>query len=100
MTGAQRPPVAADSRASSGNSGGCLCDLSEELGVGAGAAELVDQQLEPGAALERVEHAAQLPGLLQVVAVEQQLFVPRARLLDVDRRVDAPVGNAAVEPEL
>src|SRR5690606_22285546 len=31
---------------------------------------------------------------------EQQLLVPGGRRLDVDGRVDAPLGEAAVEPEL
>jgi hypothetical protein len=39
----------------------------------------------PAPPFEGVEHAPQLPELLQVVPVEEQLLVPGARLLDVDR---------------
>src|SRR4051794_9100429 len=71
-----------------------LGDLGEELVVALRRADLVDQQLEALAVLERVQHPAQLPDLLELVPVEQQLLVPRARRLDVDRRVDPPLGES------
>ena len=58
----------------------------------------------PGAALPSAarpdEHAAQLPHHLQLLAVEQQLLVAGARGVDVDRRVDPPLGELAVEAQL
>src|SRR6266516_7550753 len=79
---------------------GRLGDLGEELVVALGGADLVDEQLEALALLEGVQHPAELPHLLELVAVEEQLLVTRARRLDVDRRVDPPLRQAPVEPEL
>src|SRR2546430_17251841 len=79
---------------------GRLGDLGEELVVALGRADLVDEQLEALALLEGVQHPAQLPDLLELVAVEEQLLVTRARRLDVDRRVNPPLRQAPVEPEL
>ena len=79
-------------------------DLVEELGVGAERLQPVDEQLQAGSRIavcgEAAEHAAELPHHLQLLAVEQQLLVTGARRVDVDRRVDPPLGEPAVEPQL
>src|SRR5215207_5564615 len=75
-----------------------LGDLGQELVVALRRADLVDEQLEALAVLESVQHSPQFPDLLELVAIEEQLLVPRARRLDVDGRVDAPLGQPAVEP--
>src|SRR5436305_8628818 len=77
-----------------------LGDLGEELVVASGGLDLVHEQLEAGAALEGVEDPAQLPHLLQLDALEQQLLVARGGPVDVDRRVDAALGQLAVEAQL
>ena len=59
-----------------------LGDLGEELVVGAERLEAVDEQLEAGRGVavggEAGQHPAQLPDLLQLLAVEQQLLVAGA----------------------
>src|SRR5437868_4086118 len=77
-----------------------LRDLGEELVVAPRGADLVDQQLEALALLERVQDAAELPHELELLAVEEELLVPGARLLHVDGRVDPALGQPAVEAEL
>src|SRR4051794_10352401 len=78
-----------------------LGDLGQELVVGAERLQPVDQQLEPwgGVAVggEPAQHTPQLPHHLQLLAVEQELLVPGARSVDVDRRVDAALCQLAVE---
>src|SRR5712692_1024461 len=77
--------------------GGRLGDLGQELVVALGRADLVDEQLETLALLERVQHPAQLPDLLELVPVEEQLLVAGAGRLDVDRRVDPPLRQPPIE---
>src|SRR5262245_9431391 len=98
----RRAPRAAFSCRGRASGAGCRClgDLGEELVVALRRPDLVDEQLEALALLEGVEHPAELPDLLQLVPVEQQLLVAGARLLDVDRRVDPPLGQPAVEAQL
>ena len=49
---------------------------------------------------QRVEHLAQDPDAAQLVLRHQQLFLARARLVDVDRRENALVDQLAVEVDL
>src|SRR5262245_59720152 len=77
-----------------------LRDLGEELVVALRGADLVDEEFQALALLERVEHAPQLPHLLELLTVEQQLLVASTRRLDVDRRVDAPFREVTVEAQL
>src|SRR5437764_13155470 len=77
-----------------------LGDLGEELVVALGGADLVDQQLEALPLLERVQHPAELPDLLELVPVEQQLLVAGARRLDVNGGVDPPLGQPTVATQL
>src|SRR5256886_7797649 len=67
-----------------------LGDLGEELVVALGGADLVDQQLETLPLLERVQHPAELPDLLELIPVEQQLLVAGARRPAVDGGGDTP----------
>src|SRR3989442_1764028 len=69
----------------------------EELLVGLGELELVQQQLHPLDGVELRQRLAQEPDLLQLVLLEEQLFLARARLLDVDGGEDALVHEAPVE---
>jgi hypothetical protein len=61
-----------------------LGDLVQELVVGLERLEAVDEQLEAGSGVaglvgsETAEHPAQLPHLLELLAVEQQLLVAGA----------------------
>src|SRR2546423_6237 len=71
-------------------------ELGEELGVGVGLAEAVEQGLGVPAA----HGVAQGPGGGQFGGGHQQFFLARARLGDVDRGEDAPVGDLAVQPQL
>ena len=58
----------------------------------------------PAAALpvggQGVEHPAQLPDLLELAPLEQELLVAGGAGVDVDRRVEAALGQATVEAEL
>src|SRR2546429_6337666 len=76
-----------------------LGDLGEELVVALGGADLVDQQLETLPLLERVQHPAELPDLLELVPIEQQLLVAGARRPHVDGRGDPPPRQPPVEPQ-
>src|SRR5207248_5830881 len=77
-----------------------LGDLGEELVVALGGLDLVHEQLEPRTTLEGVEHPTELPHLLELDALEQELLVAGGGAVDVDRRVDAALGQLAVEPQL
>src|SRR4029079_7011877 len=83
---------------------GLFADFVEELVVGAEGAQPVDEQFEAwgGVAIcgQAAEDSAQLPHHLQLLAVEQQLLVAGAGGVDVDRRVDAPLGELAIQPQL
>src|SRR5581483_12182854 len=85
---AQRRPIPSCSR--SAPRAGRLGDLGQELVVVLGGAHLVDEQLEAttrrAVAVEGVQDPAQLPDLVELVALEQQLLVPGARRVHVDRR--------------
>src|ERR1700730_11889355 len=81
-----------------------LGDLGEKLVVALGGLDLVHEQLQTGGvaalAIEGVEHPPQLPHLLQLRPVEEQLLVPGGGGVDVERRIDPSLGQSAVEPEL
>src|SRR4029450_10038734 len=69
----------------------------EELLVGPGELELVEQELHPLHRVELGERLAEEPDLLELVLLEEKLFLPGARLLDVDGREDALVHQPPVE---
>src|SRR2546430_2939088 len=77
-----------------------LGDLGEELVVALGGADLVDQQLETLPLLERVQHPAELPDLLELIPVEQQLLVAGAPRPDADGGGDPPPRQPPAEPQL
>src|SRR2546423_406679 len=83
---------------------GSLGDVGQELLVALRRLDLVHQQLEPGggAALvaEGVEHPPELPHLLELRPVEQQLLVPGGAGVDVDGGVDPALRQLAIETEL
>src|SRR5450759_1782485 len=84
--------------------GRALGDLSQELVVALGRADLVHEQFESGsgAALvgQGIEHSAQLPDLLELRTVEEQLLMAGGTGVDVDRRVQPALGQSSVEPQL
>ena len=49
---------------------------------------------------QRREHLAQHPDAIEVFLRDQQLFLPRAALLDVDGREDPAIGQLAIEVDL
>src|SRR5262245_34699289 len=72
----------------------------EKVGVGLGVAHLVDQELRRGQLVHWVQQLAQNPDLLQLVRLRDELLAARARAVDVERGVDALLGDAAVEVDL
>src|ERR1035437_7784255 len=85
-------------------SGWTLGDLGQKLVVALGGADLVQQELQAGGGAavvgQGVEHPGELPDLLKLGLVEEQFFVAGGAGIDVDRRVDPPLGQSPVEPEL
>jgi hypothetical protein len=77
-------------------SGGAARDLGEELVVGFGRLQFVDQEFQTGRLAsfggQTVQHTAQLPDLGQRLAAEEQLFVARRGGVHVDGRVDPALG--------
>src|SRR5471032_2258407 len=69
----------------------------EEVRVVLGRSELVEQELDRIGCSHRRQDAAQDMRLGQGALVEQQLVLARAGLEDVDRWIDALVGDLAVE---
>src|SRR4051812_38475197 len=94
--------------AGSDRRGGGLGDLAQELGVVGGGAELLDEQLDALAAravvapvgVECGEYPTELPHVLKLEPVKQQLLVPCSRSEHVDRREYPAVGEAPVESQL
>src|SRR5262249_30986469 len=74
-----------------------LVHRAEEVRVGLGRTQLVEQELDGIDGAHRHQDAAQHPHLGQRGAIDQQLFLAGARLGDVDGREGALVGNLAVE---
>ena len=71
----------------------------EELAVGLGVAQLVEQEVDGVHRAHRIEDAAQHVHLLEHVRRREQLFLAGAGARDVDRREGALVGDLAVENE-
>src|ERR1043165_4468828 len=69
----------------------------QELRVAARLLELLDQELHRLHRRQRREHLAQNPDAVELRLLQKQLFLARARLVDVDGREDALVGELAVE---
>src|SRR5574341_2147044 len=72
----------------------------EEFAVRLRELELVEQELHRLHGVQLGEGLAQEPDLLELVLLEEQLFLARARLLDVDRREDALVHEPTVQVDL
>src|SRR3954470_24477889 len=79
-----------------------LGDLLEELVVGPERLQAVDEHLQAGGVagtlvgLETAQHPAEPPDLLELPMLEQKLLVAGGGGLDVDRRIDPPVGHPPV----
>src|SRR5918998_4746302 len=74
--------------------------LAQELGVGSGLLELLDEELYLLGGVEGVQDAANLPDSLGLRRLHQQLLLAGTRVLDVYRRVDPAVRQFPVEPQL
>src|SRR5690606_30252114 len=72
----------------------------EELVVGLGVLHLVQQELHRADLVHAVQQLAQDPDLLQQFGLDQVVLAAGAGAVDVDRRVDALLGDAAVEVDL
>src|SRR5947208_10066999 len=72
----------------------------QELFVRLGELELVEQQLHGFHGVQLGERLAEEPDLLQLVLLEQELFLPCAGLFDVDGRENALVHQPAVQVDL
>src|SRR5207302_11451156 len=87
-----------------GRRGRRLGDLGQELVVALGRLYLVHQQLETGGAAslapQGVEHPPELPHLLELGALEEQLLVTGGGRVHVEGRVDPALGQLAVEAQL
>src|SRR3974390_3298023 len=73
---------------------------AKELVVGLRVLHLVDEELDRGELVHRVQQLAQDPDLLQLVLRGDQLLLARAGAVDVDRRIDALLSDAPVEVDL
>src|SRR5262245_49425998 len=72
----------------------------QELAVGLGQLELIEQEFHGLDRIELGERLAEQPHLLQLVLLEEQLLLSRARLLDVDGGEHPLVHETAVEMDL
>src|SRR5204863_7268062 len=72
----------------------------EKVLVRLGHADLVDEELHPLHGVELGERLSEEPEPLELVPLDQELFLPRPRLLDVDRREDALVHQPPVQLDL
>src|SRR2546428_768760 len=72
----------------------------EEVLVGLGLRHPREQQLHRLYGRERREDLAEDPHAIQILFRDQQLFLPRAALLDVDRGEDAAVGELPIQMDL
>src|SRR5215470_12588700 len=77
--------------------GWLLTHRRQELRIGFGLLQSFEDKLHLLDRRKRVQHAAQYPDSVEVLLRDQQLFLARARLLQVDRREDALVRELAVE---
>ena len=69
----------------------------KELIIRFGALHLVQHEFHRGDFVHAVQEFAQDPDFLQQVRFDQQVFATGAGLVDVDRGVDAFLGDVAVE---
>src|SRR5690606_33969958 len=72
----------------------------EELGVLLCLGEAGQHELRPLTATEHGDHPAHRPNLAQRLLAEEELLSPGAGALDIDRRVEAALGQLAIEVEL
>ena len=84
-------------KAAARNRGKLLVHRLEEIVVVLRLLHLADQEFHGIHRSHRVEDAAQDPHFLQCARIDQKVFLPRAGFLDVDGRIDALVGQLAVE---
>src|ERR1035437_1625412 len=79
-------------------SGWTLGDLGQKLVVALGGADLVQQELQAGGGAavvgQGVEHPPELPDLLKLRLVEEQLFVAGGGGHDVGRAGESAAGRA------
>src|SRR5205823_14983398 len=73
--------------------------VRQELAIGSCLAKLIDQQFHRFYRGQRVKHLTQYPDACQVVLRNKQLFFPRARALNIDRRKNALVDQLAIEDD-
>src|SRR5881394_2899296 len=66
-----------------------LAHLGQELAVGCGFRETLDQQFHRFNGGQRVQHLSQYPDALQIVLGNQQLFFTRTGALNIDCREGA-----------
>src|SRR5689334_11508455 len=69
----------------------------EEVAVGLRVLHLVEEELDRGELVHRVQELAQDPDLRELVLARDELLAARARPVDVDGREDALLRDAAVE---
>src|ERR1700675_3448746 len=79
---------------------GELIHLVQEVLIGLGELELVEQELHRLDGVELGQRLPKQPDLLQLVLLEEELFLAGAGLLDIDRGEDALVHEAPVEVHL
>src|ERR1700675_1073514 len=69
----------------------------EEVRVGFRVLHLVEQELDRGQLVHGMQELAQNPHLGQLRGIRDELFLARARAVDVDRRAGAFLGDAAIQ---
>src|SRR5918997_6633245 len=74
--------------------------LAQELCVGAGLLELLYKELQLLVAVERAQDAADLPDPLGLGGLHEEFFLSRARVLNVDGRVDPLVRELTLQVDL
>src|SRR5882762_5637700 len=69
----------------------------EEVRVGLGVLHLVEQELDRRQLVHGMQELAQNPHLGELRGFGDELFLARARAVDVDRREGALLGDAAIQ---
>src|SRR6202140_631855 len=69
----------------------------EEVRIGLGILHLVEQELDRGQLVHGMEELAQNPHLGKFRGIRDELFLARARAVDVDLREGALLGDAAIQ---
>src|SRR5215831_7190709 len=77
-----------------------LAHRAQEVLVGLGQLDLVEQELHGFHGVELGQGLAEEPDLLELVLLQEELFLAGARLLDVDGGEDPLVHEAPVEMHL